>query len=153
MPSKNMKSITRKVPRYIRSAGFQLSTWFVAVNQAKETLNRNYYRLIDWCFTARQHKIGQFVPIYQGGLLAHAFEDSQRATYKNIQLHAIQWTYTSNDKQQVCLTCLKINNAYNKLHDPEWVKNAGDYSEDGGIASIIQTESDIHGLYIINPPG
>jgi len=22
--------------------------------------------LIDWCFTARQHKIGQFVPIYQG---------------------------------------------------------------------------------------
>jgi len=30
---------------------------------------------IDWCFTARQHKIGQFVPIYQGGLLAQAFED------------------------------------------------------------------------------
>jgi len=23
-------------------------------------------KLIDWCFTARQHKIGQFVPIYQG---------------------------------------------------------------------------------------
>jgi len=22
--------------------------------------------LIDWCYTARQHKIGQFVPIYQG---------------------------------------------------------------------------------------
>jgi len=33
--------------------------------------------LIDWCFTARQHKIGQFVPIYQRGLLAQAFEDSQ----------------------------------------------------------------------------
>jgi len=31
--------------------------------------------LIDWCFTARQHKIGQFVPIYQGGLLVQAFED------------------------------------------------------------------------------
>jgi len=27
------------------------------------------------------------VPIYQGGLLAQAFEDSQRGTYKNIQLH------------------------------------------------------------------
>jgi len=38
--------------------------------------------LIDWCFTARQHKIDQFVPIYQGGLLAQAFEDSQRETYK-----------------------------------------------------------------------
>jgi len=23
-------------------------------------------KLIDWCFTARQHKIGQFVPINQG---------------------------------------------------------------------------------------
>jgi len=57
-----------------------------------------------------------------GGLLAQAFEDSQQGTYKNIQLHAIQWTYTCNDKQQACLTCLKINNAYNKLHDLEWVK-------------------------------
>jgi len=38
--------------------------------------------LIDWCFTARQHKIGQFMPIYQGGLMAQAFEDSQRGTYK-----------------------------------------------------------------------
>jgi len=45
---------------------------------------------IDWCFTARQHKIGQVVPIYKGGLLAQAFDDSQRGTYKNIQLHAIQ---------------------------------------------------------------
>jgi len=80
--------------------------------------------LIDWCFTARQHKIGLFVPIYQGGLLAQAFEDSQRGAYKNIQLHAIQWTYTCNDKQQVCLTGLKISNAYNKLHNPKWVKNA-----------------------------
>jgi len=35
-------------------------------------------KLIDWCFTARQHKTGQFVPIYQGGLLAQAFEDSQQ---------------------------------------------------------------------------
>jgi len=76
--------------------------------------------LIDWCFTARKHKIDQFKPIYQGELLAQAFEDSQRGTNKNTQLHAIQWTYTCNDKQQVCLTCLKINNAYNKLH--EWVK-------------------------------
>jgi len=33
------------------------------------------HQSIDWCFTARQHKIGQFVPIYQGGLLAQAFED------------------------------------------------------------------------------
>jgi len=81
-------------------------------------------RLIDWCFTARQHKIGKFVPIYQRGLLVQAFEESQRGTYKNIQLHAIQLTYTCNDKQQVCLTCFKINNSYNKLHDPEWVKNA-----------------------------
>jgi len=46
--------------------------------------------LSDWCFTARQHKIGQFVPIYQRGLLALAFEDSQQGTYRNIQLHAIQ---------------------------------------------------------------
>jgi len=38
--------------------------------------------LIDWCFTARQHKIGQFVSIYQGGLMAQAFEDSQRGKYK-----------------------------------------------------------------------
>jgi len=83
--------------------------------------------LIDWLIGAlrsRQHKIGQFVPIYQGRLLAQAFEDSQRGTYKNTQLHAIQWTYACNDKQQVCLTCVKIHNAYNKLHDPEWVKNA-----------------------------
>jgi len=54
-----------------------------------------------------------------GGLLAQAFEDSQRGTYNN-NLHAKQWTYTCNDKEQVCLTCLKINNAYRKLHDPEW---------------------------------
>jgi len=33
-------------------------------------------QLVDWCFTARQHKIGQFVPIYQGGSLAQVFEDS-----------------------------------------------------------------------------
>jgi len=59
-----------------------------------------------------------------GGLLAQAFEDSQLGTYKTIKLHAIQWTYACNAKQQVCLTCLKINNAYNKLHDQEWVKNA-----------------------------
>jgi len=50
----------------------------------------NGNNLIDWCFMARQHKIAQFVPIYQGGLLAQAFENSQRGTYKNIQLHAIQ---------------------------------------------------------------
>jgi len=31
--------------------------------------------LIDWCFSACQHKIGQFVPIYQERLLAQAFED------------------------------------------------------------------------------
>jgi len=65
-------------------------------------------KLIYWCFMARQHKIRQFVP---GGLLAQAFEDRQQGSYKNIQLHAIQWTYTCNDKQQVYLTCLKINNA------------------------------------------
>jgi len=55
-------------------------------------------------------------------LLAKAFEDSQPVTYETIQLHAIQLTYTCNDKQQIYLTCLQINNAYNKLHDPEWVK-------------------------------
>jgi len=32
--------------------------------------------LIAWRFTARQHNIDQFVPIYQGGLLAPAFEDN-----------------------------------------------------------------------------
>jgi len=57
-----------------------------------------------------------------GGITGSGVEDRQRGTYKNIQLHAMQWTYTCNDKQQVCLTCLKISNAYNKLHDPEWVK-------------------------------
>jgi len=41
--------------------------------------------LIDRRFTARQHKIGHFVPIYQGGLLVQAFEDSQRGTYKNMR--------------------------------------------------------------------
>jgi len=57
---------------------------------------------IDWLvFSARQHKIVQFVPIYQGGLLAQAFEDSQRGTYKTIQLHAIQWTYTCNMNKNV----------------------------------------------------
>jgi len=80
--------------------------------------------MIDWRFTARQRKIGQFVLIVPGGLLAQAFEDCQRGAYKNIQLHAIQLTYTYNDKQQVCLTRVKLNNANNKLHDPEWVKNA-----------------------------
>jgi len=42
--------------------------------------------LIDWLIgvTARQHKIGQFVSIYQGGLLAQAFENNQRGAYKNI---------------------------------------------------------------------
>jgi len=54
-------------------------------------IDRSIDRLIDWCFTARQHMLGQFVPIYQGGLLAQAFEDSQRGTYKNIQLHAIRF--------------------------------------------------------------
>jgi len=59
---------------------------------------------------ARQHKIGQFVPIYQRGLLAQAFEESQRGTNK---------TYSCMRYNE-----LKINNANNKLHDPEWVKNA-----------------------------
>jgi len=42
----------------------------------------SFQKLIDRCFTARQHKIGKFMPIYQGGLLAQAFEDSQRGTNK-----------------------------------------------------------------------
>jgi len=50
----------------------------------RNELTWNNIKLINWCFTARQHKIGQFVPIYQGWLLAQAFEDSQRETYKNI---------------------------------------------------------------------
>jgi len=68
--------------------------------------------VFDWLVfygTSTQYRsICAYLP---GGLLAQAFEDSQRITYKNIQLHAIQWTYTCNEKQQVCLTCLKINNA------------------------------------------
>jgi len=49
--------------------------------------------------------MGQFVPFCQGRIQALAVEEC-------------------NDKQQVCLICLKINKAYNKLHvhDPEWVK-------------------------------
>jgi len=49
-------------------------------------LRQGKIKLIDWCC---QHKIGQFGPIYQGELLAQAFEDSQRGTYKNIQLHKL----------------------------------------------------------------
>jgi len=82
--------------------------------------------IIDWCFTARQHKIGQFVPIYQGDYWLRRLRIANEERTK--QLHAIQWTYTCNDKQQVCLTCLKINIAYNKLHDPEWVKNTNGHS-------------------------
>jgi len=55
--------------------------------------------LIDWCFTARQRKIGHFVPIYQGGLLAKAFKDSQRGTYKNIY-YDTQHSSTHIDKWQ-----------------------------------------------------
>jgi len=61
--------------------------------------------LIDWCFTARQHKIGQFVPIYQGGLLAQAFVDSQRGTYKtyscmryNEHTHATSVFYVNDNE-------------------------------------------------------
>jgi len=96
--------------------------WVCQLSQVRLPAQFIQTALIDWRFTACQHKIGQFVPNYQGGLLAQSFEDSQRGTYKNIQLHAKQWTYTCNDKQHVCLTCLKINNACKKLHDPELVK-------------------------------
>ena len=33
-------------------------------------------RMLDWSFTARQHKIGQVVPVYQGGAPALVFESS-----------------------------------------------------------------------------
>jgi len=39
--------------------------------------------LIDWCFTARQHKIGQFVPIYQGG--SERLRDDHRDSEKIIE--------------------------------------------------------------------
>jgi len=56
---------------------------YYAVVQNALTINW----LIDWCFTARQHKIGQFVPIYQGGLLAQAFETYSYMRY-NEHTHA-----------------------------------------------------------------
>ena len=49
------------------------------------------HELIDWCSMARQHKIGQFVPICQGGVLALAVEDSQRVTlYKTVACDTIR---------------------------------------------------------------
>jgi len=78
--------------------------------------------LIDWCFTARQHKICQFVPINRGEILAQAFEDSQRGTYKKYSGICDTMNIHMQRQQQVCLTCLKINNTYNKLHDPEWIE-------------------------------
>jgi len=47
------------------------------------------------------------------------------ATNNSQELINFQNGYYSKKRfhqQQVCLTCLQINNAYNKLHDPEWVK-------------------------------
>jgi len=44
-------------------------TYFVAFLLCSSLLFYVPVDLIDWCFTARQHKIGQFVPIYHGGLL------------------------------------------------------------------------------------
>jgi len=58
---------------------------------------QQYQDLIDWCFTARQHKICQFVPIYQWGLLAQAFEDNQRGTYKK---HTIPTPFQYQEQQQ-----------------------------------------------------
>jgi len=45
-----------------------------------------------------------------------AVDASQQGTI-NTKLFQLKLAY--NDQQQVCLTCLKMNNAYNKLHDLE----------------------------------
>jgi len=56
--------------------------------------------LIDWCFAARQHKIGQFVPIYQGGLPAQVFEDSQsKQTFKRTEAR-ISKSYVNSSLQK-----------------------------------------------------
>jgi len=40
--------------------------------------------LVDWCFTARQHKIDQFVPIYLGDY------SLRRLRIANVQLNSIE---------------------------------------------------------------
>jgi len=56
--------------------------------------------------------------ILPGGVPALAAEDSQRGTIYTKQL---QFKLTCNDKQQVYLTWFEMYNAYNKLHDLEWI--------------------------------
>jgi len=68
--------------------------------------------LIDWCFMAREHKIGQFVPIYQGGLLAQAFDNSQRGTYKNIYIVACDTMNIHIQRQTTEYTLFEIFNNY-----------------------------------------
>jgi len=94
--------ITRGFPVKVSKRVF---TWYYSFDQFDKWS-------IDWLvFYGTSTQVRSICANLPGGLLAQAFQDSQRGTYKNIQLHPIQWTYTCNDKQQVCLTCLKINNA------------------------------------------
>jgi len=62
--------------------------------------------LIDWCFTARQHKIGQFVPSYQGGLLAQAFKDSQMSLANTKIIKHRNKIITGNQPKTVTLQTL-----------------------------------------------
>jgi len=56
------------------------------------------HKMIDWLvFYGTSTQDRSICANLLGGLRAQAFEDSQRETYKNIQLHAIQWTYTCNE--------------------------------------------------------
>jgi len=41
--------------------------------------------LVDWCLTARQHKIGHCVPFCQGGVPNMAVDDSQRVIYTQLK--------------------------------------------------------------------
>jgi len=52
------------------------------------------WTLIDWLvfyLTSTQDR--SMCANLPGGILAQAFEDSQRGSYKNVQLHAIQWIH------------------------------------------------------------
>jgi len=73
--------------------------------------------MIDWCFTARQHKIGQFVPIYQGGLLAQAFEDSQRGNIYIYLLINISISRSYAYRQAIGKFIAADINKYNKLSE------------------------------------
>ena len=82
------------------------------------------YGLIDKCFTARQYKIGQFVPLCQGGEPAPVVEDrKQNALHNNSHMR------TMNINMQQLTT---------GMYCECWALHTTDYTTQNGLTNGMQ---------------